>query len=72
MYAIIKSSKTPHQQKVITEANEIGKKVYKINEFISLNPLFKVLGDLEQARLLKQSGIMFAYYEILKERISAF
>ena len=72
MYALIKNSKIPHQQKVILEANDLGEKVYKLNEFISLDPLFKTLGRLEQDRLLKQSSIMFEYYEILKERISAF
>jgi hypothetical protein len=72
MYALIKNSKIPHQQRVILEANDLGEKLYKLNEFISLNPLFKELDDLEQARQLKQSDLMFRYFQVLNGRISAF
>ena len=51
------------------EHKELTVKVNALNAFIHGNETFKTLCDLEQARMIKQSGFMESYAETLKARI---
>lgn len=58
----------PHQQRVITERNELGEKLEKLSAFLG-TPTFDKLDREEQFRLVRQRDAMRAYYGILGERI---
>ena len=62
----------PHQQRVVTEKQELDDKAEKLSAFIGSSPLFENLDSEEQERLKKQNDIMWQYSDILKERIAAF
>ncbi len=61
----------PHQERVVTEKNELEDKVTKLKAFFS-NPIFTKLEVAEQDRLAKQFSHMKGYLSILEERIAAF
>ena len=61
----------PHQQRVVDEHAELETRLDKLAEFTA-TPTFEALPDAEQERLLRQSGIMIQYSDVLAERIAAF
>jgi hypothetical protein len=62
----------PHQQRVVTEKEELDVKARQLSNFIGENPLFDVIDAEEQERLKEQNDIMWQYSEILGKRIAAF
>ena len=60
-----------HQQRVVQEKNDLEVKLKRLNEFLKTET-FAGLGEAEQYRLLRQSGIMADYSAVLAERIEAF
>jgi hypothetical protein len=62
----------PHQQRVVTEKEELDKKAKALSNFIGLNPVFETIDPAEQERLKRQNDVMWQYSEILGERINAF
>lgn len=60
----------PHQQRVIIEANELGKKVYDLRTFISQSPIFAGLYAEEKEALKIQLFHMEQYFGVLQQRIS--
>ena len=70
---IIKSKEyPPHQQRVITEAEELNIKIEALDNFILNNNVYKTLEEEEQARLVQQVRAMQYYFGILIERINYF
>lgn len=65
-------SMAAHQQRVIAEKAALDVKVDALNTFINENPIFKNLGEDEQALLLGQWDAMVKYTSILGMRIAAF
>lgn len=61
----------PHQQRVVTERDELAEKLTKLNSFIG-GEIFNGLPADERVRLAKQAGLMKDYIDILNERIEAF
>lgn len=61
----------PHQERVVTEKNELEDKVTKLVAFFETDFFSKIDKD-EQERLKRQSGFMQSYLEVLEERISNF
>jgi hypothetical protein len=61
----------PHQQRVVTEREELADKLSKLSAFI-VGSVFASLPDAEQERLRRQAQIMDAYVNVLDERIAAF
>lgn len=61
----------PHQQRVVTERDELAEKLTKLNSFIG-GQIFNGLPADERVRLAKQAGLMKDYLDILNERIEAF
>lgn len=53
------------------EHKQLEVKIKALNSFIHGNEKFKTLGDIEQARMIKQAGFMEAYAETLSSRIWA-
>ena len=51
------------------EHKELEAKLKALNSFIHGSEVFKNLCDLEQARMIKQSGFMSAYADVLASRI---
>ena len=51
------------------EHKELKERTRKLNLFIHSNETFKTLGDLEQARMIKQAGFMESYLAVLDSRI---
>lgn len=62
----------PHQERVVTEFNDLADKLDKLVVFITTSPLFKGLNQEEQIRLTLQEHYMRQYALILQERIAAF
>lgn len=63
----------PHQERVVTEKAELDEKLTKLTAFTTMqNQVFAGLPREEQARLIKQRGIMEQYSAVLGERIAAF
>ena len=58
-----------HIERMKIEHKELTAKHAALNAFIHGNDLFKSLCDLEQARMIKQSGFMGAYAGVLEQRI---
>lgn len=71
-FKITQTSELPHQQRVITEANELGIKIEALSSFIMVNPIFSRLDKDEQYRLRKQLMHMGDYFDILADRINHF
>jgi hypothetical protein len=61
----------PHQQRVVTEKEELDDKLTKLKAFFGTE-LFAGLGDDEMDRLQRQADHMGAYSDVLGERIAAF
>ena len=62
----------PHEERVVTERNELGEKLVKLREFIVSNPIFQKLPTDEQARLKTQEFHMSMYWRVLGDRIENF
>lgn len=60
----------PHQQRVITERDELQTKLDALTRFID-STLFETLPKAEQGRLQRQKLIMIDYLAVLNERIEA-
>lgn len=60
-----------HQQRVVTEHDELQQKYYKLIDFIC-SEKFTTVPAPEQERLYSQSDIMHAYINVLDRRIAAF
>lgn len=58
-----------HIERMKAEHKELETKTKALNTFIHSNEIFKGLGDLEQARMIKQAGFMEAYLDVLAQRI---
>ena len=61
----------PHQQRVVTEQNELDEKRDKLIKFIG-GDIYRTLDAVEQSRLNRQLEAMSLYSNILGERIAAF
>ena len=61
----------PHQQRVVTEREELVHKLDKLIEFLK-GDMFRSLPADEQERLTRQSAIMEQYSGVLAERIVHF
>ncbi len=62
----------PHQQRVVTEKEELDTKATALSNFIGTSPIFDTLAPAEQERLKEQNDVMWRYSEILGARIAAF
>jgi len=51
------------------EHKELKVKIDALNAFIHGNDIFKTISDLEQVKMIKQSGAMESYLSILEARI---
>jgi hypothetical protein len=60
-----------HQERVVTEKDELDTKIEKLSSFIS-SDVYSTLTEAEQSRLGRQLGLMQQYSEVLGERIDAF
>lgn len=60
----------PHQERVVTERNELKIKLDGLLKFYK-TPLFVQLDPDEQGRLHKQGLLMAEYLSVLEERIAA-
>lgn len=58
-----------HLERMKVEHKELCTKTNALNAFIHGNEKFKTLDDIEQAKMIKQSGFMEAYAEVLASRI---
>jgi len=58
-----------HVERMKVEHKELSSKMAALNAFIHSNDVFKSLCDLEQARMIKQSGFMESYAATLSARI---
>jgi glycerol-3-phosphate O-acyltransferase len=65
------ASMAPHQQRVVTEREELVHKLDKLTEFLK-GDLFRSLSTDEQERLQRQHRIMTEYSSVLAERINHF
>lgn len=61
----------PHQQRVVTERDELHDKVEKLAKFVDTDT-YAMLADAEKDRLLRQLRLMREYRDVLDQRISAF
>lgn len=62
----------PHQERVITEKDELDKKINSLSSFIGQNAVFQSLDEAEKGRLETQLVVMREYSDILGERIENF
>ena len=61
-----------HEQRVVTEKEELDTKANALSDFIGNNQLFLNVDADEQERMKEQCEIMWEYSEILGKRIQAF
>lgn len=61
----------PYQERVVAERAENEARLDRLTEFLA-SGTFDTLPEAEQDRLVRQSGIMIQYSDILAERIAAF
>jgi hypothetical protein len=61
----------PHQQRVVTEKDELAERLTKLNAFMSTQ-IHDGLASEEKIRLAKQACAMKDYLDILNDRIAAF
>ena len=66
-----KNKMKPHQERVVTEKNELDDKRQKLTAFIG-GEVYRTLDAVEQSRLNRQLEAMTLYANILGERIEAF
>lgn len=62
----------PHQERVVTESNELREKLSKLTAFISVGDTFDTLDEEDRALLRKQRDLMGDYLDVLCERIARF
>ena len=60
----------PHQQRVITERDELQARLTALTSFID-SELFDTLPKAEQGRLQRQKLIMIDYVAVLNERVAS-
>ena len=60
-----------HQQRVISEKNEVSERLSKLYAFFQ-GPIFPTLPEAERSRLRNQARFMDGYAAVLGERIEAF
>jgi hypothetical protein len=65
------SELAPHQQRVVTEKDELAEKLTKLNAFIG-GTIYNSLDSDEKIRLARQACHMKDYLDVLNERIAAF
>ena len=65
------STLAPHQQRVVTERDELAERLAKLFAFFQ-SPIFAGLPAAEQTRLRSQARFMDGYLAVLGERIEAF
>lgn len=61
----------PHQIRVVEELEANEGRLDRLGTFLA-SPTFEALPSAEQERLVRQSGIMVQYSDVLRERIEAF
>ncbi len=61
----------PHQQRVVTEKEELDSKLASLLLFMGSN-VFRLLDPDERQRLLNQASIMQGYSNVLADRIDNF
>lgn len=61
----------PHQQRVVTEKEELDEKISKLTPFLD-SKIFQTLNPAEQGRLRVQLAIMDSYSQVLGQRIDNF
>lgn len=61
----------PHQQRVVTERDELADKLEKLLAFFQTET-FSGLSEAEKSRLRNQARFMDGYAAVLEERIAAF
>jgi hypothetical protein len=61
----------PHQERVVTEKQELDAKISKLEAFVT-GSIFAALQADEQDRLTRQLTLMTQYPAVLQERISNF
>lgn len=61
----------PHQERVVTERNDLAEKVQKLGIFLE-GAMFPGLPEDEKARLREQYQHMLSYRNVLEKRIAAF
>jgi hypothetical protein len=62
----------PHQERVITERNELNIKINALDKFINHTDAYYELSTVEQQRLVSQLEIMHRYSSIFTQRINDF
>lgn len=62
----------PHEQRVVTELEELKTKWNALWGFIDHNPAFNDMEEQDRDLLVEQAGIMEQYMQILESRISRF
>lgn len=68
---IAANARPAHQQRVITERDELADKISKLSAFLP-TATFQRLADEEQTRLANQLHVMRLYCSVLNQRIDAF
>jgi hypothetical protein len=58
----------PHQQRVLDERRELEGRLDRLSVFLG-TPAFEALPEAERQLLVKQSGAMVAYSDVLAERL---
>lgn len=62
----------PHQQRVVDEKTELDDKINKLSSFISENPIYGKLPEIDQELLSKQYSVMQEYSDLLAHRVARF
>ncbi len=62
----------PHQQRVVSERDELSERTEKLGEFILNNPVFQSLSEEERTDMSEQHYFMSSYLDILNKRINRF
>lgn len=61
----------PHEQRVVTERDELNQKLVKLTAFVNgQSPIYAGLPDAEKIRLNRQLTYMTEYSNVLDERIA--
>lgn len=58
-----------HIERMKQEHKELGEKLEKLNAFICEDERFNDIDEMEKIRMIKQSGFMQSYLEVLEARI---
>lgn len=62
----------PHQERVVSEKEELDIKIKALTHFIEYNPKYLLLPSAEKKRQKRQLVFMELYSEVLCERIKNF